>query len=66
MSSARARQKGVAPPAFAFDRPSLSEGDAKAKAEGASQFFRRGRQGRLDGQTCCGLVCGPVALKKMA
>src|SRR6266446_10665930 len=39
--SAQARQKGAAPSAFAFDRPSLGEGDAKAKAEGAPRIFRR-------------------------
>ena len=40
MSSAQARQKGAAPSTFAFDRPSLGEGDAKAKAEGASRICR--------------------------
>ena len=44
MSSAQARQKGAAPSAFAFDRPSLGEGDAKAKAEGAYPICRDGVQ----------------------
>lgn len=36
-SSAQARQKGVAPSTFAFASPRVCEGDAKAKAEGASR-----------------------------
>ena len=34
-SSAQVRQKGFAPPTFAFDRHCRFEGDAKAKVEGA-------------------------------